>query len=59
MTLDMGGAAGAVMIAAMLVMMLVMGGFSLRFLARAVAGGIQHAIRRPAGLLAGGKEGTP
>jgi hypothetical protein len=59
MTLDMGGAAGAVMIAAMLVM----GGFSLRFLARAVParwrGRIQHAVRRPAGLLAGGKEGTP
>jgi hypothetical protein len=63
MTLDMGGAAGAVMIAAMLVMMLVMGGFSLRFLARAVParwrGRIGHAIRRPAGLLAGGKGGTP
>ncbi len=58
MTRDMGGAVGAVMI----VMMLVMGGFSLAFLARAVPARwrerIRHAIRRPTGLLAGGKEGT-
>ena len=59
---DMGGAAGALMIAAMIVMMLLMGGYSLAFLARAVParwrGRTRHAIRRPAGLPAGGKEGT-
>lgn len=58
MTGDMGGAAGVVMIA----MMIVMGGFSLAFLARAVParwrGRIRHASRRPAGLPAGGREGT-
>jgi hypothetical protein len=61
MTHDM-GTAGAVMMTAMIVMMIVMGGFSLAFLARAVPGRwrgrIRHATRRPAGLLARGKEGT-
>jgi len=52
------GAVGAVMI----VMMLVMGGFSLAFLARAVPAAwrerIRHAIRRPASLPAASKEGA-
>ncbi len=56
---DMAGAAGAVMI----VMMLVMGGFSLAFLARAVPaawrGRTRHAVRRLANAPAGtSKEGT-
>ena len=56
---DMAGAAGAVMI----VMMIVMGGFSLPFLARAVPaawrGRIRHTVRRLASLPAGtSKEGT-
>jgi hypothetical protein len=49
-----GGAAGALMTAAMIVMMLVMGGFSLAFLSRTVPAawraGIQRAARRPARL---------
>ncbi len=56
---DMGG---AVMITAMIVMMLAMGGFSLAFLARAVPAGwrerIRHAIRRPTRLPAASKEGA-
>lgn len=51
------GMGGAVMTTAMIVMMLVMGGFSLAFLARAVPAAwrerIRHAIRRPASLPAG------
>lgn len=59
----MGGAAGTAMAAVMIVMMLVMGGFSLVFVARAVPAAwrerIRHAIRRPAGPAAGtSKEGT-
>jgi hypothetical protein len=54
---DMGG---AVMITAMIVMMLAMGGFSLAFLARAVPAAwrqrIRQAIRRPARLPAASKE---
>jgi len=57
---DMGG---AVMITAMAVMMLAMGGFSLAFLARAVPAAwrqrIRHAVRRPASLPAAtSKEGA-
>ena len=59
MTHDMVGATGAVMI----VMMLVMAGFSLAFLARAVPGAwrgrIRHAARRLASLPTGtSKDGT-
>ncbi len=57
---DMGG---ALMTAAMIVMMLAMAGFSLAFARRAVPAAwrerIRRAIRRPAGLPgAGGKEGA-
>jgi hypothetical protein len=56
---DMSGAAGALMI----IMMLVMGGFSLAFLSRAVPAGwwarIRNAPRRPAGVpRRDSKEGT-
>ena len=59
MTRDMGG---PLMIAAMTVMMLAMAGFSPAFLARRVPAAwrerIRHAIRRPAGQPAAGREGT-
>jgi len=49
---DMGGAAGAAMIAVMILMMAGMTGFALAYLGRAVPaawrGRIQQAIRRPA-----------
>ena len=61
MTHNMGG--GALTIAAMIVMMLVMGGFSVAFLGRAVPAAwrerIRRAARRPAGLPGtAGKEGA-
>jgi hypothetical protein len=59
---DMGGAVAAVMITAMIVMMLVMGGFSLAFLARSVPAAwrarIRHAIRWPTSLAGTSREGT-
>jgi hypothetical protein len=45
---DMGGAAGALMIAAMTVMMLVMAGFWMASLGRAVPAAWRAHIRRPA-----------
>jgi hypothetical protein len=59
---DMGGAAGALMIAAMILMMLVMGGLSRAFLARAVPAGwrgrIRRTARRPGLSGTAGKEGA-
>ena len=56
---DMGGAA---MTALMIVMMLAMARFSLAYAVRAVPaawrGRLRHAIRRPAGLPAAGRERT-
>lgn len=57
------GMGGAVMITAMTVMMIVMGGFTLAGLARfapaAWRARARHALRRPAGLpSAAGKEST-
>lgn len=57
-----GDKGGAVMIAAVTVMMLAMAGFSLAFLARAVPAAwrehIRRALRRPAGLPSAVREGT-
>ncbi len=59
---EMGGAARALMIAAMIVMMLLMGGFSLAFLGRSVPAAwracIRRAARRPGMPGAASKEGT-
>lgn len=60
---DMGGAAGAAMIAVMILMMAGMTGFALAYLRRAVPaawrGRIRHALRRPASLAPGtGREGA-